>query len=363
VTLRFNIGDIVNVDGEEYHIVGRIKYRNSSDGMCWDEYRMIPLAGYTEAWLSVDDEYKEYSISRRSSLSISTAGYHLVDSGTETVVSREGKVDVDIGDRANFYEYEDSTEEKIISREIWDDETEVCTGYYLDEDEISFVRHDTQYHVRSSDSSTLKPGSLIIAIGILLVILLPDILSGINLTPSIKKYLNKSQKYTYVTSITGNEREKAKVYKAEWGYSIGDTAKDIIDAVEGKTVKVQQDTEVNEEDASIGILTGKEYCLIYRSEDGEVLIQVSDRKYAYSTDSQPYHSSHHVHSYYKRFYYSSGYSHDRYEYESSSSPYSSYDGDTMEFSSDDTYSSYSSSVRQSSVYSRSSSGGGLSSGK
>ena len=110
--LRFSIGDIVNVDGDEYRIVGRIKYKNSSDGMCWDEYRMMPLIGYGEAWLSVDDKFKEYSISKKAAITTSVAGYHLVDSGTEIVVGREGKVDVDVGDRADFYEYEDSTEEK-----------------------------------------------------------------------------------------------------------------------------------------------------------------------------------------------------------------------------------------------------------
>lgn len=360
--MRFSIGDIVNVDGDEYRIVGRIKYKNSSDGMCWDEYRMMPLIGYGEAWLSVDDKFKEYSISKKAAITTSVAGYHLVDSGTEIVVGREGKVDVDVGDRADFYEYEDSTEEKIISHEVWDDEREVCTGYYLDEDEISFVRHDTQYKARNPVSSSFNPVSFIIVMGVVFVIMF-EVLSSIRFTPSISKYLKKSEDYTYVTSITGINNQKAKVYKAASGSSIGSTAMNIINAIDGETQKVQQDTEANEgEDASVGILTEKEYCLVYRSEDGDVLIQVSDRKYAYSNDSQPYHSSRRVHSYYKRFYYSSGYRNDLHEY-NGQSPYNSYDGDTMDFDSNDTYSSYASSVRQSSIYSRSSSGGGLSSGK
>ena len=369
--MRFYLEDIVNVDGDKYRIVGKIKYKNNSDGMCWDEYRMFPLSGFSEAWLSIDDVYKEYSISRRAALSTSTADYHLVDKGTEIVVSREGNVDVDVGDRAIFEEYEDVTEEKIISREVWDDETEICTGYYLDEDEISLLSSNTQYGMRSNipasygSSATIRRSGknkavVIMVIAIALFMFLPHILKMFRSTQTIQKYLDKSNKYSYVTSITGESGQKAKVYKASQGYTVGDAARGIIDAIEGETEKVQQDT--TEDNGSIGILTKDEYCLIYLSEDGDVLVQVSNRKYAYTTDSQPYHSSKRVHSYYRRFYYSGGYIHDKREYKDSS-PYSSYDGDMMTFSSDDYYSSYSKSVRQDSVHSRSSSGGGLSSGK
>ena len=100
--LRFNIGDILNVDGEEYHVIGRITYKNTEDGMHWDEYRLRPLEGSIESWLSVDETFDEYSVSTKASIGTSTAGYHLVDQGTEVVVSREGNVDVDPGDRAQF---------------------------------------------------------------------------------------------------------------------------------------------------------------------------------------------------------------------------------------------------------------------
>ncbi len=357
--MRFNIGDILNVDGEEYHVIGRITYKNTEAGMHWDEYRLRPLEGSIESWLSVDETFDEYSVSTKASIGTSTAGYHLVDQGTEVVVSREGNVDVDPGDRAQFFEYEDSTEEKTISREVWDDETEVSTGYYLDRDEFFFVRHDSEFKEYGTGCSS---GFTIIVCAIIaLMIILPDIGNLIHFTPSMRKVMDKDSRFSYVTSITGQDRQKARVYSVGSNYTAGDAARWIIDGIEGDTEVVQQDEE--EENGSIGILTKKEYCLVYTAEDGRVLAQVSSRKYAYTNDDTPYHSTSHAHRYYRRFYYSGGYSSDKGKYKSSSSPYSSYDGDTISFSSSDTYSSYSSSVRQTSIYSRSSSGGGLSGGK
>lgn len=357
--MKFNIFDILNVDGDEYRITGRITYKNTEDGKCWDEYCMSALAGGGEAWLSVDEEYDEYSISRKAPAYTDTRGYHLVDQGTEIVVSTDGYVDVVRGDSALFFEYEDETEEKIISREVWDDETELSTGYYLDKDEFFFVRHDSDYKMKSNKS--LSRFCYIFCAIICLYIIAPTLINMIHFTPSIRKYIEGNSSFTYVTSITGEDKQKARVYSTGSYYTVGDVAKWIISGIDGETEAVQQDTE--EADGSIGILTKKEYCLVYNSEDGDVLVQVSNRKYAYTSDAQPYHSTSHIHHYYKRFYYSGGYSSDSAKYKSLSSPYSSYDGDSMSFSSSDTYSSYSSSVRQSSIYSRSSSGGGLSSGK
>ena len=63
------------------------------------------------------------------------------------------------------------------------------------------------------------------------------------------------------------------------------------------------------------------------------------------------------------FYYSNGYSSDSVSYRNSSSPYSSFDDSGITYSSDNSYNSYSGSIRQSSIASRQSSGGGLSGGK
>ncbi|MBQ5311469.1 MAG: DUF4178 domain-containing protein [Oscillospiraceae bacterium] len=372
--MYFSVGDIVSADNEGYRVVGKITYRNTNDNRHWDEYRVISLENGREAWLSIDDAYKEYSISRVVRRPNSD-GFHVVDRGREIVEDVYGDVDVERGDYADFTEYEDITEEKILSEERWDDGTEYSEGYYLDADEISFVRHDDSYVPRSSGSfgggysggSGSRPDSKssgIVAIVTILFVVIPmlgAILGNIHFTSTIAKFLKKDANYTYVTSITGNDKQKADVYKAPSGFTIDQTAKDIINAIEGDTQYVQQDSE--EENGSVGILTKKEYCLVYTSEDGDVLVQVSNRKYAYTSDNDLYRGTHHSRRYYRRFYYSTGYTHDSSSYSGSSSPYTSYDDSRISYSDSDSYNSYSGTVRQDSINSRKSSGGGMSSGK
>ena len=361
--MNFSVGDILSIDSEGYRVIGKIHYDDLYNNSSWDEYRVIRLEDNSEAWLSVDDTYREYSISRMVR-TVNKNGYHEVDRGRQCVGYATGSVDVERGDTASFVEYEDPTEEKIISEEIWEDGTEYSEGYYLDEDEISFIRHDDQY--RAPVSRPTVGGSkavllTVLALAIMVVPMLGAVLENIHFTSSISRYLKKDASYTYVTSITGRDKQKADVYKAPSGFTIDQTTKDIIRAIEGNTEYVQQDTE--DEDGSVGILTQNEYALVYTSEDGDVLVQVSNRKYAYTSDNDLYRGTHRSRRYYRRFYYSTGYSYDSNTYSSSSSPYSSFDDSGIGYSSDNSYNSYSGSVRQESVNSRRSSGGGLSSGK
>ena len=170
---------------------------------------------------------------------------------------------------------------------------------------------------------------------------------------TIAKHLKNDSSFSYVTSITGSKDQKADVYKSLLSLDL--TAKNIISGIDGKTESVQQNTE--DGDTSIAILTKKEYCLVYTSEDQEVLVQISKRKYTYLSDNTPYRAS----SYTNR-YYTKAFKTDKKDYGGTSS-YSSFDDTTVGYDGNDTYNSYSSSIRQYSVKSRSSSGGGVSSGK
>lgn len=375
--MNFAVGDRLLVDGEVCDVVGSISYRNRNDNSMWMEYRLISQKTGREKWLSYDEEFREYSVSEVTG-SASTAGFHEVDRGREEVMGAWGDVDVEIGDAADFVEFEDVTEEKIISWETWDDGLEVSTGYYLDENEVSRIGQSdgrygggNQYGGGNTYGTNRRPGrkkaggsGVLLLICILIGFFGGPIVSMIisitsQQTPSISKYLKESPVYNYVTSITGSQNEKADVYE-----TVGDidwTAKDIIDAVDGKTVDVQQNTE--EGDGTVAILTKKEYCLIYTSEDGDTLVQISTRKYAYYNDDDPYRSDTRTRRYYRGFYYSRGYDSDASSYSTGSSPYDGYTGDVVGSSGTDTYSSYSDSVRQASVDSRYSSGGGTSSGK
>ena len=240
--MEYNISDFLRIDGNEGFVAGKILYRNIKDGCQWFEY-LINFEDGSSGWLSVDDIYREYSISYMCGAP-NMDGYHEVDRGVETVMRKEGAVDVDLGEKADFIEYEDVTEEKIISIEYWSDGTEYSTGYYLDADEIQFIRHGNMQGTSSIGKYTSSGGSyggssngikVIFMVIIAFFFLLPIISSVYNLSGSntkIAKYLEKNTaRYTYVTSITGNEKQTAKVYSSST--DLETTVQDIINGIEG----------------------------------------------------------------------------------------------------------------------------------
>ena len=491
--MQYSTGDILRINGARYSVIGIITYRNTDDNCDWNEYRLMSIPENNEAWLSMDDIYKEYSISfmvRHKNIK----GFHEVDRGRQIVIAAQGNVDVIPGDKARFIEYEDSTEERIFSVEKWDDETEYSEGYYLDLDEIALESMRDSYYTgpynagtgtgtgsgtgfssgassttgtgfssgsfgtgfadppstgtgfssgsygtepfgsgtyesasygsdflsgsssgsygsdfssgsgfsssssSGFDSHSYTPGTLkkkkskklvvfivVIAVVIVSIPLLNMILEGIFGTKSISDYLEDDDTYTYVTSITGKENQKADVYKAQAPITVDIVAKSIIENIEGETQYVQQNTaEIagTSSDASsdtaltaaadaatdapedcVAILTEDEYCIVYQGENGDVLIQISDREYAYTSDNNLYQGRTASNRFFRRFYHSTGYFSDATRYTSHTSPYSSFSDSDISYSSTDTYHTYSNSIRQSSIRSRKSSSGGISSGK
>lgn len=372
---EYFVGDQIKADGDYYTILGKITFRNKADNKTWDEYRLKSVQySNEERWLSVDEFYNEYSISRVDPTAVSLTGamgYHQVDSGIEQVIATSGDVgDVVVGDTARFEEYEDNEEEKIVSVEDWDDGTEYSRGYYLDPWEFGKDGESQTMQRVKGNIGNIITGILVCMIFLigLLAEAVPALFAG---KKKIENYVKNNIKYEYVTSITGNEKQKANVYlykesasivsSPDEDYQLKACAEDIISGVEGNTESVQQNTE--DGDNSIAILTKKEYCIIYRGEDDKIYVQVSNRKYAYTSDKEPYHSRRSTHRYYRRFYHSTGYGSDSSTYSRSSSSYEGYSDTGIAYDSNNSLNTYSNSVRQTSAASRNSSGGGLSSGK
>lgn len=366
--MAYKIGEILRIENEQYQIIGYIDFQSTNENSHWTEYRILNTARGQEWWLSADDYNNEYSLSRvaDSGFGISqpdTTGYHMVDMGTAVVTGYGGDVDVDRGEIVNYTEYEDLSEDNIISVEVWEDETEHSRGRYVDTHDIESVGAVKVTRKVSGG----KQNSGIIALTFIAIFFAPMIIQfAASMIPkqAISKYLKNSSYYTYSTSITSstNEKEKADVYKTF--LSMDEAAKDIIDAIDGETEDVQQNKE-DSDDNSIAILTKREYCLVYAdAETGGTLVQISSRLYTYTSDSQPYHSRTHTHRFYRRHYYSRAYTYDSDKYSKKySNSYGSYSDSTIPVDASDSYRTYSNSVRQASVAARSSSGGGTSSGK
>ena len=378
--LKFRKGDRIKIEGELYQILGGIELVNRSDGARWTEYYVQNLKNGKLRWLSVDEIYDEYAIYTScdskggSEEELDAQGWKNADSGVEEVLGWFGNVDAEQGEKASYTEYEDSTGEYLMSVEHWDGETEYAKGYYLDKDEIEIASdlqqvENRQFRVDYNNCQPRHPQTMQKRKGrnnkIIALVVIAIMACGIwAMTKSaskkeIRNYLEDSSFYFYETSITSdlNEEEKADVYSTS--RSIEMAAKDIINAIDGETEDVQENTE----DKSVAILTEHEYCLVYESEEGKTMVQASSRAFAYQSTSNPYHATSTTARHYRSFYYFRGFSRDASRYDNRASGYQNYSGTVPDYNYSDTYRNYSNTVRQGSTGTRTSSGGGIGFGK
>ena len=360
----YRVGTLLNMKGRPGKVIGYIQYENPQDSnKAWTEYRIKTSDG--EAWLSCDEIYDEYSISWPANNVSGRIGpeWHKVDEGKQVVRRAEGDVDVDPGESAHFMEYEDVSEEHTLSVEVWEDGSEFSRGEYIEKSDIV----ETGYEKPSTEDGNSSIWSGLVMAGIFCIAFFVALTGNgglsLGINKNISKYLEGSEKYVFETSLSGNENQKATVYAYHTLATTDDVAKDIIQGIAGYTESVTQKDDKNNQE--IAILTKKEYCLVYHPENEEqkVYVQVSGRKYNYTSDNAPYRISDAGTLWYRNHYYSSGYPSDSSSYKGTPSAYSMYNGTTIHNIGNGYFDSYSSSIRQSSVNSRQSSNGGLSSGK
>jgi hypothetical protein len=338
---------IVYIERVKYTVVNMIEYKE--DTWVWQEYEIKHDAGAIR-WLCVEKDENnktEYSIydkyygdinENEISFSSQNTQYELYEKGTATVKDYFGNADVDVGERCEYIDYISEDKSKVLSIEKWEEEIEKSEGRYIDSSKVRITNEiDTQKE--EMEKVNKKKGRIMswIIYGIiflpLIISVFSSLTSGLFVNKSMQKYIDKQKKYTYVTSVTNNtNREKAKIYKSPYN-EIDTTVKDIISGVpEGITETI--DADQNTEEDGIGLKTKEEFAYIYL-ENGNVYVQVSNKNYANNNTGSTYHNRYHT------YYYAT--------YNSNRSSY--------------TYSTYRNSARQQSVNSRTSSGGGTSSGK
>lgn len=380
--LYLQLNQEVRVDGDNYVVEGWIEFSAVADGCSWREYKLKEKQGRGYKWLSIDENYEEYAIYEMTrdtkifeDANLSRDGYKKVDSGKASVLDYNGNIDVERGERVSFTEYEDRTEEKIRAVEYWEGETEYSTGYYLDANEIMPLESynynmyeqnrksvgGTSFNGRNITKPTKSFGENFKSLGFLLVIffiIISSCIGGLS-TKSVSKYLKNSKSFTYVTSITSdiNTSLKADVY--ETALSVQGATENIISAVANSITNVDESAE----GGTVTLLTKKEYVVVYTSGENKTLVQVSNREYAYSSRNDLYRTSSRISSYYRRYYYQKAYTTDSRRYKNATSGYEDYTDSTVEVSNSTYYKDYTNTIKQESTASRSSSGGGTSSGK
>ena len=373
----FSIGERIRIDGRSYSVDGSINFLNPQDDCNWTEYKLVEASNQVVKWLSVDAVYGEYALYTQSSSQveqhIKQYGYKEVDRGTAKVMDFKGNVDVAYADKVEFTEYEDVTEEKIIGIEIWEDEVEYSTGYYLDEDEIERESSTDDYNtgIFETNGSTnrntvnvnsVKNISLFVGIFIVISMLIAFVgtIFGNNsyAEVNLSRKIQTDSRFTYVTSMTADidNNEKADVYQSDMDV---ENAAKIVLLLAGESV---ENVDENSEDGSVAIITNSHYCLVYTSEENTTLVQVSNRKYVYSSRHTPYHSYIYTNHFYRSYYYTTGYNAD-YNHYKGVNAFDDYSDGTITTNSTNRYKEYSDTIKQESVAARQSSGGGTSSGK
>ncbi|MBE6068001.1 MAG: DUF4178 domain-containing protein [Clostridium lundense] len=375
--LLLDVGNNIRLNGDKFTVDGYIVFKDS-DGTKWVEYKLKAKGGFQVRWLSVDklnDEYAVYSEEGYSTEfleeNIIANGYKEVDNSSAKVVDYRGNVDVDLGEKVFYKEYEDSTEKLLISVENWDGEQEFSKGYYIDKNDIEKLDSEfsNKYGVSIFDGAdeldttekekiNIKTAIATILAIILLGITLRAFVSN-NQDKSLSKFIESNSNFQYETSITSDldQKKKANVYLSYM--TIEEVTKLIIEGLEGNVEDVQE----NKEDGSVAIMTKDEMALIYLDENSRTMIQVSLREYVYSSRNTVYRGSNRTNHFFRSYYYNRGYSNDKNRYSNSANGYSDYNGSTFTPNDSNRYKTYSDSIRQSSINTRSSSGGGISSGK
>lgn len=345
--MKLKKGQILNIEAKKYIVINMIEYKE--DTWIWQEYEIKEKDSYRRRWLSVEkdennkeqyylyDNYVGYVNINEIEFQNGNKTYELYEKGIKIVNNYFGDTDVDKHEKCEYFDYQSKDGKSIISIEKWEDETEKSIGVLVDETNIQITDEIEKNKANNVKSNVNKSGifSIIMWVLMLALIFFPTIVSifsGVFINKSIQKYLKKeTTKYRYETSVTNNtNNEKAKVYESMLG-SVDETVKDIIDGVAEGITKTSGNE--NKPDEGIGLQTNEEYAFIYK-ENQKIYIQVSSKKYLNNSGTM-YHSNHyrHYHTYYSGVHSSSR------------------------------YNNYAYSARQKSVNSRTSSGGGTSSGK
>lgn len=235
--LSLDVGSNIRINRVRFVVDGYIVFMDCNDTR-WTEYKLKSSEESKVRWLSVDVLNNEYAIYSEefSQENIEANGYKEVDSRSAKVVDYSGNVDVDLNDQVFYKEYEDNTEELLISIENWNNEYEFSKGYYIDKDDIEkldleFDNIDNKY-ILDKVNRFNTPKKQKINLGIIIMIILIPIflifgLSNNKQDNSLSKFISSDSNFQYETSITSDldDQKKADVYSTnktieEEGFSV-----------------------------------------------------------------------------------------------------------------------------------------------
>ncbi|MDR3060125.1 MAG: DUF4178 domain-containing protein [Prevotella sp.] len=352
---KLPVGQKLKIKGKNYTIVGYVKHKHKNAS--WTEYKLD--GGRKEYWLSVEKISKEnyeislsYSVPYRGvkfSDSEKKAEYNniifgFVEKGQARVADCKGDVDFDYNESFSYKEYR-STSGEQLSVEIWEDETEASLGEEVWETDIELlgIEHISNWS-ESSNSGKGNGFKGYIWTAIVAVVAFVMFWPSCDSKHPIKDGLKSNAMFAYETSVTSNNKSNTKsdIYRSD--YDPDGTCKIIIDMDPENVKSVVTSNDSIGEDL-IMVQTDKETALIYMGEDGNTMVQIDKKGEEPQEEYSPYRAYHR----HRMYWFFRSVARNNYP-----------DHTTINTTK---YDNYVSSARQSSIYSRSSQGGGTSFGK
>lgn len=355
--MRFNEGDILSINDIHYVVKGCLEF-SSKKGGSWPEYYMTRLSDGVEFWLSVDDKCLLWEV---LSSTPNLSGYEVIESGVEIVKKAIGDVDCEVGDTAEYKDYSKRDERSYISVEKWDDETEYSSGSMVSPSKIKIVKKgDPKKKEEKQKSGVWKYILMILA----LFLGFKFCGSSSSTPPTIESVLSENGRYIVETYLTGADKEYAQIYRRSTsGASIDGVTKEIIAHIEGNTTQVIENPV---DSSSVIIVTPDEFCVVYRdSITNKTLVHLCDKDWMTDNSSVPlYHANSSTEEFAKSLHVYNTYGADSLDNSNSNNHHHRRHSHIFtalffrNMSTNGRYNDYSRSVRQESVNSRSSSGGG-----
>lgn len=362
MSVRFNVGDTVSVNGTNYYVNGMLVF-SSKDGSVWPEYLLRNVLNGDERWLCTDENCMLWEVLRSKP---DMTGYESVESGDETVTEAYGDVDSDPGDSAYYDDYYNRYSNSYISVERWDDETEYSKGVPVDPSQIQLIKAGDGVVPEKKKSK-----SKIWLIGLAVIASIFGFKycgSSQQSSPAIEPGLSNNANYELKTYLTGSGKEHAQVYGSTAGNSVDSVTKEIIKYIEGNTTMVYENPI---DSASVAIVTQKEYCVVYPdSISNQTLVHVCNKNWASENSQTPlYHATECTNEFLRSLHIYDVHGEDSLRKSSSSGSHYHHrhssgflSGFLLGRTMSNRYNDYSNSIRQTSVSSRRSSGGGYGGG-
>ncbi len=273
---KLAMGQNIEIKGKKHTVVGSANMRQ--ENFKWKEYKLsngqwlcIEASGQGDYAMSIHTAVAGILVDKTSdSVTYKGKKYALLERGNAVVSSFNGNVDYDPHEKCRFEEYE-AADGSLFSVEVWSDETENSHGELLAYKDVKVL--DTVSKVKNPAAMGNAIKYLVIA-GIALFIFAVYIYPMFNLTPSINSQLSKDASFEYVTAVTLNDGKntKSQVYKAN-GYSLETACEALIKMDPERITFVNTLTDIANGEKMIK--TSREVVLVYESEEGDVMVQIT----------------------------------------------------------------------------------------